>query len=63
MGKPDRFTLDSLKLRAESGEVEQPWQEIGDTSEHLHLWRAGDRWVAVYEARWGPTTHRSSWPR
>ncbi|WP_329312954.1 MULTISPECIES: hypothetical protein [unclassified Streptomyces] len=52
-GKPDRFTLDSLRLRTESGEVPQPWQEIGDTSDHLHLWRAEDRWVAVYEAQWG----------
>ncbi|MFJ3203944.1 hypothetical protein [Streptomyces sp. NPDC086989] len=52
-GKPDRFTLDSLRLRTEGGEAPQPWQEICDTSDDLHLWRAGDRWVAVYEARWG----------
>ncbi|MFK0234643.1 hypothetical protein [Streptomyces vinaceus] len=52
-GKPDRLTLAGLRLRTEAGEAAQPWQEIGDTSDHLHLWRVGDRWVAVYEARWG----------
>ncbi|MET9962655.1 hypothetical protein ABZ128_26915 [Streptomyces sp. NPDC006326] len=51
-GEPHRFSLASLRLRVQQ-EVVQPWQEIADTSEHLHLWRVGDRWIAVYEARWG----------
>ncbi|MET9881619.1 hypothetical protein ABZZ20_00400 [Streptomyces sp. NPDC006430] len=52
-GRPDVFTLHSLKLRAEAEEMPQPWREIGGTADHLHLWRAEDRWIAVYEARWG----------
>ncbi|MGW0901852.1 hypothetical protein ACWD0G_33695, partial [Streptomyces goshikiensis] len=52
-GKADRFSLRSLRLRAEGEEAPQPWREMGDTSEDLHLWRAGDRWVVLYEARWG----------
>ncbi|MCJ1675923.1 hypothetical protein MTF65_00805 [Streptomyces sp. APSN-46.1] len=52
-GEPDTFSLGSLRLRPEQGEVPQPWREIGDTSAHLNLWRAGDRWIALYEARWG----------
>ncbi|MFD9357347.1 hypothetical protein [Streptomyces sp. NPDC060031] len=55
-GDPDVFTLASLRLRVdgEDGEeVAEPWREIGDTTECLHLWRAGGRWVAVYESRWG----------
>ncbi|MBT2403308.1 MULTISPECIES: hypothetical protein [unclassified Streptomyces] len=52
-GAADTFSLDGLRLRAGSGEVASPWREIGDTCDHLNLWRAGDRWVAVYAARWG----------
>ncbi|MFE3996047.1 hypothetical protein ACFXPW_30760 [Streptomyces goshikiensis] len=52
-GTADRFSLRSLRLRAEGEEAPQPWREMGDTSEDLHLWRAGDRWVVLYEARWG----------
>ncbi|MEU6863986.1 hypothetical protein ABZ924_12020 [Streptomyces sp. NPDC046876] len=52
-GKADTFSLGSLRLRDGGEEVPQPWREIGDTSDHLHLWRAGDRWVAVYTAHWG----------
>ncbi|MFD9333905.1 hypothetical protein ACFWBF_05735 [Streptomyces sp. NPDC060028] len=52
-GEPDVFTLASLRLRADGEEVAEPWGEIGDTTEYLHLWRAEDRWVALYESRWG----------
>ncbi|MCX4529083.1 MULTISPECIES: hypothetical protein [unclassified Streptomyces] len=52
-GEADTFSLGSLALRPPGEEVPQPWREIGDTSEQLNLWRAGDRWVALYEARWG----------
>ncbi|MEV6955259.1 hypothetical protein [Streptomyces sp. NPDC051183] len=52
-GEPDVFTLASLRLRGDGEEVAQPWREIGDTTDCLSLWRAGDRWVALYESRWG----------
>ncbi|MER5565003.1 hypothetical protein ABT083_02185 [Streptomyces goshikiensis] len=52
-GAADRFSLRSLRLRAEGEEAPQPWREMGDTSEELRLWRAGDRWVVLFEARWG----------
>ncbi|MEU7554686.1 hypothetical protein AB0B01_20490 [Streptomyces sp. NPDC044571] len=51
-GEPHRFSLAGLRLRMQE-EAAQPWQEIADTGGHLCLWRVGDRWVAVYEARWG----------
>lgn len=50
-GEPHRVGLAGLRLRTQ--EVAQPWREMADTGEHLHLWRPGERWVTVYEARWG----------
>ncbi|MFJ6795482.1 hypothetical protein [Streptomyces sp. NPDC091268] len=52
-GEPDVFTLASLRLRSEGEEAAEPWQEIGDTTRCVHLWRAGDRWVALYVSQWG----------
>ncbi|MFD0272090.1 hypothetical protein ACFVGY_36825 [Streptomyces sp. NPDC127106] len=52
-GPPHTFSLDSLRLREGGAEVAQPWSEIAATTDHLHLWRTGDRWVAVYAAAWG----------
>ncbi|MFD7628865.1 hypothetical protein ACFV7Q_23010 [Streptomyces sp. NPDC059851] len=52
-GSPDTFSLAGLILRDVHEQVPQPWREIAETSDHLHLWRVGDRWVALYTARWG----------
>ncbi|MEV8533349.1 hypothetical protein [Streptomyces sp. NPDC051211] len=53
-GEPDLVPLAGLLERAGAGErLAQPWQELSGTTDHLNLWRVGDRWVAVYAAQWG----------
>ncbi|MEV4190167.1 hypothetical protein [Streptomyces toxytricini] len=52
-GASDMFGLIGLRLKEGGGETAEPWREIGHTADHLHLWRAGDRWIAVYAAHWG----------
>ncbi|MFF3016201.1 hypothetical protein [Streptomyces sp. NPDC057939] len=53
-GEPQVFSPDSLTVRALGGEeIPQPWRELSHTTDHLHLWRVEDSWLAVCVARWG----------
>ncbi|MDJ0383597.1 hypothetical protein [Streptomyces sp. G-G2] len=53
-GDPQVFHLGSLLERVVAGEeVAEPWGEMSGTTDHVHLWRTGDRWVVVYAAEWG----------
>ncbi|MET9607485.1 hypothetical protein ABZZ17_20850 [Streptomyces sp. NPDC006512] len=52
-GQPQVFSLDSLTHRGlAEEEIPQPWRELSHTTDHLYLWRAGDRWLVVCVARW-----------
>ncbi|MFH7599601.1 hypothetical protein WDV06_31545 [Streptomyces racemochromogenes] len=52
-GEPQVFAVGSLLDRAFAGEeIPQPWDEVSHTTDHVHLWRVGERWVVVYVARW-----------
>ncbi|RSS88515.1 hypothetical protein EF903_15475 [Streptomyces sp. WAC05292] len=52
-GASDMFGLTGLRLEEGGGETAEPWREMIGTADHLHLWRAGNLWVAVYAAHWG----------
>lgn len=52
-GEPQVFTVGSLRERGFAGEeMPEPWGEIGNTTDHVNLWRAGERWLVVYVAQW-----------
>ncbi|MEV4993631.1 hypothetical protein [Streptomyces niveus] len=47
-GEPQLFSLWSTRVRgAEGEEIPDPWRELSDGMAHAHLWRIGDRWLAV----------------
>ncbi|MGW5849717.1 hypothetical protein ACWFQ8_17485 [Streptomyces sp. NPDC055254] len=51
-GEPQIFALESLGVRvAEGEEIPAPWGEVSASTDHVHLWRAGDRWLVAYVAR------------
>ncbi|MCX5197492.1 hypothetical protein OOK31_26960 [Streptomyces sp. NBC_00249] len=53
-GAPDVFPVVSPARRGTEGaELEEPWEELGNSADHVHLWRTGDRWLVVCAARWG----------
>ncbi|MER5929154.1 hypothetical protein [Streptomyces sp. NPDC002054] len=53
-GRPEVLGLQGLLTRSGAGEeLAEPWQELCATAGHIHLWRAQDRWVALYTAHWG----------
>ncbi|MCB5181419.1 hypothetical protein [Streptomyces antimicrobicus] len=52
-GRADSFTVMSLRLRALTEELPEPWRQVCGTTEQVDLWRVEERWVALYEARWG----------
>ncbi|MFJ3927596.1 hypothetical protein [Streptomyces sp. NPDC090022] len=52
-GTADVFSLGSVRLRAVTQEVAQPWGELSGVTDHVHVWRVEDRWVVVCAARWG----------
>ncbi|MET9696675.1 hypothetical protein ABZY31_07090 [Streptomyces sp. NPDC006529] len=53
-GEAQVFHLGSLLARVVAGEeIPEPWGEMSGTTDHVHVWRAGEHWVAVYAAEWG----------
>ncbi|GHE43171.1 hypothetical protein GCM10018785_11070 [Streptomyces longispororuber] len=38
---------------AEAPDVPEPWASVSETVPDVHLWRAGQQWIAVGVARWG----------
>ncbi|RKT03454.1 hypothetical protein BX286_1381 [Streptomyces sp. 3211.6] len=52
-GAPQVFALDSLLYRQFDGEeIPEPWQELCGSTDHVHLWRAEDRWLLVCVTQW-----------
>ncbi|MFF3090582.1 hypothetical protein ACFVRB_36900 [Streptomyces nojiriensis] len=52
-GEPQVFSLGSLRDRGLAGEeIPQPWDELGSSTDHVHLWRVGAHWLVVYVAQW-----------
>ncbi|MEV6686103.1 hypothetical protein AB0N28_12275 [Streptomyces sp. NPDC051130] len=50
-GKPQVFTLEGAMHRGLDGEeIPQPWEELSNSTDHVHLWRAEDRWLVAYVA-------------
>ncbi|MFF5445382.1 hypothetical protein [Streptomyces sp. NPDC012888] len=53
-GKPQVFAPAGLPEWSRAGEEPaEPWTGVCATTDHVHLWRAGDRWLAVYAGHWG----------
>jgi hypothetical protein len=53
-GEPQVFTVGSLLEREFGGEeIAEPWGMLGRTTDHVHLWRAGERWLVVCVTRAG----------
>ncbi|MGW0390056.1 hypothetical protein ACWDYJ_03975 [Streptomyces sp. NPDC003042] len=53
-GRAQIFSVRSLgERRLEGEEIPEPWQEVGDSTDHVHLWRAEDHWLVAYVAQWG----------
>ncbi|MEU8433359.1 hypothetical protein AB0F18_10650 [Streptomyces sp. NPDC029216] len=53
-GEPQVFALGSLLARGLDGEgIPEPWLELSGMTDHVHVWRAGDRWLVVCVAQWG----------
>ncbi|MER5776488.1 hypothetical protein ABT144_19745 [Streptomyces sp. NPDC002039] len=51
-GTPQVFALDRMMERGLDGEaIPEPWDSLANDADHVHLWRAGDRWLVVYAAR------------
>lgn len=47
-GEPQLVSLWSAQERMMAGEViDEPWAEPAASCEHLQLWRADDRWIAI----------------
>ncbi|MBT2540861.1 hypothetical protein J7E99_09125 [Streptomyces sp. ISL-44] len=52
-GDPQIFSLRSLRDRGFDGEeIPEPWDELSNSTDHVHLWRAGDHWLVAYVAQW-----------
>ncbi|MFF4425028.1 hypothetical protein ACFY04_30375 [Streptomyces sp. NPDC001549] len=52
-GEPQVFSLGTLRDRGFAGEeIPQPWDELGSSTDHVHLWRVGAHWLVVYVAQW-----------
>ncbi|MCX4720971.1 hypothetical protein [Streptomyces virginiae] len=52
-GEPQVVGLGMLRERGFGGEeIPQPWGEIGDCTDHVHLWRVGEHWLVAYVAQW-----------
>ncbi|KIF03605.1 hypothetical protein PL81_23295 [Streptomyces sp. RSD-27] len=52
-GEPQVFAVGSLLDRGFAGEeIPEPWDEVCNTTDHVHLWRVGERWLVVYVAQW-----------
>ncbi|MEU8774804.1 hypothetical protein [Streptomyces sp. NPDC048606] len=59
-GAPQIFTLSSSGGSDAHGggaggeaRTAQPWEELGATTDHVHLWRIEERWLVVCVARGG----------
>ncbi|MEI5102415.1 hypothetical protein RB200_32835 [Streptomyces sp. PmtG] len=54
-GEPQVFSLVSAFARVVAGaeDVPEPWASVSETVPDVHLWRAGDHWIALGVARWG----------
>ncbi|MGW0699963.1 hypothetical protein ACWD0A_11670 [Streptomyces sp. NPDC002867] len=51
-GQPQRVSLWSVSVRSIAGEeVPDPWEELGQVADDLHLWRVDGHWIAVGVAR------------
>lgn len=52
-GEPQIFSVASVLDRSLGGEeIPEPWDEVSNTTDHVHLWRAEDRWLVTYVAQW-----------
>ncbi|WP_327261348.1 hypothetical protein OG444_07190 [Streptomyces sp. NBC_01232] len=52
-GEAQVFGLGTLMDRGLAGEeIPQPWGEMGNSTDHVHLWRVGAHWLVVYVAQW-----------
>ncbi|MFE6838077.1 hypothetical protein ACFVFI_25010 [Streptomyces sp. NPDC057705] len=52
-GEPQVFSLGSLLERGLDGEeIPEPWDELSNSTDHVHLWRAEERWLVAYVAQW-----------
>ncbi|MCX3063282.1 hypothetical protein [Streptomyces beihaiensis] len=54
-GEPYRFSLWSVQTRGVEFEEEipEPWARLSGCAQDVHLWRAGERWVALAVTRQG----------
>uniref|UniRef100_A0AAU2JIQ4 Uncharacterized protein n=1 Tax=Streptomyces sp. NBC_00049 TaxID=2903617 RepID=A0AAU2JIQ4_9ACTN len=53
-GKAQVFGLRSVLERALDGEeIAKPWDELSNTTDHVHLWRVGEQWLVAYVAQGG----------
>ncbi|MEV7414092.1 hypothetical protein [Streptomyces sp. NPDC089919] len=53
-GEPDVVGMGTVQERWASGEeIPAPWREVSGTTDHVHLWRVAEEWVAVYAAAGG----------
>ncbi|MFF3672465.1 hypothetical protein ACFYYS_00620 [Streptomyces sp. NPDC002120] len=51
-GDPQVFSLGSVLERGLDGEeIPEPWDELSNSTDHVHLWRAGERWLVAYVAQ------------
>ncbi|WP_329193307.1 MULTISPECIES: hypothetical protein [unclassified Streptomyces] len=52
-GEPQLFTLEGTMHRGLEGEeIPEPWEELSNSTDHVHMWRAEDRWLVAYVAHW-----------
>ncbi|MFF5703335.1 hypothetical protein ACFY7H_12640 [Streptomyces sp. NPDC012794] len=52
-GQPQVFALASTLDRVFDGEeIPDPWLELCNITDHVHLWRVEDRWLVVCVAQW-----------
>ncbi|MFF9896098.1 hypothetical protein [Streptomyces longispororuber] len=54
-GPAQVFSLAGAFARHVAGarDVPEPWASVSETVPDVHLWRAGQHWIAVGVARWG----------
>ncbi|MFJ9932918.1 hypothetical protein ACIRSJ_07325 [Streptomyces virginiae] len=47
-GVPQIFSLGTLRDRVFEGEeIPQPWTDLSAATDHVHLWRAAERWLVA----------------
>ncbi|MEU3724849.1 hypothetical protein [Streptomyces sp. NPDC031705] len=52
-GPPQVFGLASLLDRGFDGEeIPEPWNELCNTTDHVHLWRVEEQWLLMCVAQW-----------